>query len=67
MNSEDKAYIDHEVRVRLLEEIAKDNKGRFDKLDERIDKTFHTLLNMQVGTIVAIIVMFGGLLLTRYL
>lgn len=58
MNSDDKAYIDHEVRVRILEELAKDTK-------ERIDKNFHTLLNMQVGTLVAIIVMFGGLLLAK--
>ena len=58
MNSEDSAYIDHEVRVRILEELAKDTK-------ERIDKNFHTLLNMQVGTLVAIIVMFGGLLLAK--
>jgi hypothetical protein len=60
MNSEDRAYIDHEVRVRILEEIAKDTR-------EKIDKNFHTLLNMQIGTILAIVTMFGGLLLSKFL
>jgi hypothetical protein len=45
--------IDHEVRIRLLEEVSKDTRRMLDKLDTKIDSHFRWTLgimfSMNVG------------------
>ena len=66
MKSEDSLYIDHEVRIQLIEKMIKKMESRFDQLEEKIDKNFRVLINMQVGIFVAMVVMFGGMILTKF-
>ncbi len=49
-------YVNHEVRIQLLEAIASKIDLRFDKLESKIDSNFHWVL----GTILG---MFGTTLL----
>ena len=51
-------YIDHEVRIRLMEELNKRVELRFDKIDEKMDNQFKWI----IGTIVT---MIGGLIITK--
>lgn len=47
--------MDHEVRVRLLEELVKDNKFRFDKLESKMDSQFHWMLGSMITLFVGVI------------
>ncbi len=48
--------IDHESRIRKLEDIAAKIDKRFDKLESKIDSNFHWIL----GTVITL---FGGVIL----
>ncbi len=52
-------YIDHEVRIRLMEELNKRVEIRFDKIDEKMDNQFKWI----IGTIIT---MIGGLIITKF-
>lgn len=52
------AHIDHEVRIRLMEELNKRVELRFDHLDSKMDNQFKWI----IGTIIT---MVGGLILTK--
>ncbi len=56
-------YIDHEVRVRLLEKIAEGIDRRFDKLESKMDSQFHWVLGTLFTLIITIITLFGGIIL----
>jgi hypothetical protein len=56
--TEDERYIDHESRIRLLEELNKRVEAKFDKIDEKMDNQFKWI----IGTIVT---MIGGLIITK--
>jgi hypothetical protein len=45
-------YVDHEVRIRILENIAKGIDGRFNRLEDKIDSHFKWIL----GTIILLII-----------
>lgn len=45
-------HIDHEVRIRILENIAKGIDGRFNRLEDKIDSHFKWTL----GTIILLII-----------
>ena len=50
MNTQVEIPIDHEVRIRLLEEICKNIDKKFEKLESKIDSQFHWML----GTIISL-------------
>lgn len=53
-------YVDHEVRIRLMEELNKRVELRFDRIDEKMDNQFKWI----IGTIVT---MIGGLIITKFI
>lgn len=55
--------IDHEVRIRLLEEIAKGINQKFEKLEAKIDSQFHWVLGTILAQIALIVTLFGGIIL----
>lgn len=55
--------IDHEVRVRVLENIAINIEKRFDKLEQKMDSQFHWVLGTILGLIGLVITIFGGIIL----
>lgn len=55
--------VDHEVRIRLLEAIAEKIDKRFDKLDSKIDSHFYWVLGTIITLIIALVTMFGGIVL----
>ncbi len=71
---EQDAYIDHEVRIRKneetykdLKEIHKETKEVLKELRQEIHNNFKWTVTMFMTILVAIIGLFGGLLLTRLL
>jgi len=56
-------YTDHEVRIRILENIAANIDKRFDKMENKMDTQFHWMLGMMVTTILSILTLFGGITL----
>ncbi len=63
MNNSEQNYIDHEVRIRLLEKIAEGIDKRFDKLELKMDSQFHWVLGTIFTLIITIITLFGGIIL----
>lgn len=53
-------YVDHEVRIRLMEELNKRVELRFDRIDEKMDNQFKWI----IGTIIT---MIGGLIITKFI
>ena len=53
-------HIDHEVRIRLMEELYKKLETKFDRLDDKMDNQFKWI----IGTIIT---MFVGLVLTKFI
>jgi hypothetical protein len=49
-------YVDHEVRVKMLEQMAVKIDNRFDRLEAKIDSNFLWMIGL-------IISMFGGVIL----
>ena len=56
-------YIDHEVRIRLLEKIAASIDNRFDKMEDKIDSHFKWTL----GTIIMLMVAVLSFMISIYL
>lgn len=56
-------YIEHEVRIRLMEDKHQSFEKRFDKLEAKIDSQFHWILGTILGLIGILISMFGGIAL----
>jgi hypothetical protein len=56
-------YIDQEVRIRLLEEIVKDNKSERKAILDKIDSNFHWVLGTILAQIALMISLFGGIVL----
>ena len=56
-------YIDVEVRVRILEDIASKIDKRFDKLESKMDSNFHWLLGVMITMILSMVTLFGGVTL----
>lgn len=63
MKSEIELFTDQEVRIRLLEEIAKKTDIRFDKLESKIDSHFYWTLGAIMTLIIMILTFFGGIVL----
>jgi len=65
-------YIDHEVRIQILEDVVKKIDYRFEKIDQRfehmenkMDSQFKWIIGTLVGTMLSTIAMFGGVILTK--
>lgn len=67
-------FIDHEVRIRLLENIAKNIDKRFDaidlkienmvnKLEHKMDTQFHWVLGTFIAFTLSMATLFGGIIL----
>ena len=67
MNSSDQLYIDHEVRIQLLQELVKDNKEEMKGFRQEMNSNFRWTIGMFMTILVAMIGLFGGLLLTKLL
>lgn len=63
MNNSDQLYINHEVRLQLLEEAVKD----FKEIRKEMHTNFKWTVTMFMTILLAIITLFGGLLLTKLL
>ena len=63
MNNHNQNYIDIEVRVRILEDIASKIDKRFDKLESKIDSNFHWMLGVMITMILSMVTLFGGITL----
>jgi hypothetical protein len=64
MNKDTESYIEHEVRIRLLEKISEKIDIRFENLENKIDSHFKWTL----GTMIALfgstfLPLFGGIIL----
>ena len=53
--STNESHIDHEVRIRILESIAKGIDGRFNRLEDKIDSHFKWTLGTMLLLIVTVI------------
>ena len=60
LNNMNETHIDHEVRIRLMEELYKKLETKFDRLDDKMDNQFKWI----IGTIIT---MFVGLVLTKFI
>jgi hypothetical protein len=60
-------YVDHEVRIQLVESYIKDMKDSFKHLENKMDSQFKWVIGTFFGTIVTIIAMFGGVIITKLL
>ena len=58
MSEESENYIDHEVRIILLEKICEKIESRFQHIENKMDNQFK-------WTISIMITMFGGLIITK--
>lgn len=67
MNNSDQLYVNHEVRLQLLEEAFKDNKEVMTGFRNEMHSNFRWTVTMFMTILVAIIALFGGLLLTKLL
>jgi hypothetical protein len=67
MNSSDQLYVNHEVRLQLLEESIKENKEVMKGFQNEMHSNFRWTITMFMTILVAIITLFGGLLLTKLL
>jgi hypothetical protein len=59
MNKSEENYIDHEVRLRLVESAVVSISGRFDELNTKIDSHYRWINNLLLtlaGTIITVIV-----------
>jgi hypothetical protein len=56
-------YIDHEVRIRLLEKIVASNEERFNKIDDKLDLHFKWTMGTLIAFMLAIVGMFTTLFL----
>lgn len=58
INQEIEKFIDHDVRIRVMEELSKRIEKRFDTIDAKMDNQFKWI----IGTIIT---MIGGLIVTK--
>jgi hypothetical protein len=63
MQASHEPYIDHEVRIRLLEAILAKVDKRFDKLESKMDSQFMWVLGTIITLIIATVTLFGGVIL----
>jgi hypothetical protein len=52
----DEELCDHEVRIRMIEEMNKNIDRRFDKLDESFRSVKKVLINIVIWTLVSVII-----------
>lgn len=63
MNNSDQLYINHEVRLQVLEEVAKDTK----EMRKEMHTQFRWTVTMFMTILLANIGLFGGLILAKLL
>ncbi len=53
MNTEtNEYYIDHEVRIRIMESLAKDTNNKLDRLEDKIEARFMLLIGLILASII---------------
>ena len=57
----DDRYTDHEVRIRLLENICERMDFRFDMLEQKIDLKFRQIIFTIIVQITGTVILFGGI------
>lgn len=60
-------YINHEVRIQLLENICTKIDDRFQHLENKIDSHFRWTIGTILAMVLSIVTMFGGVMLTSYM
>lgn len=63
LTKDQESYIDHEVRMRLVENKFPNIDSRFDNLESKLDLQFHWVLGTILAQIALIITLFGGVIL----
>ena len=63
MSNTNELYVDHEVRIRLLESIMQKIDLRFDRIESKIDSNFHWVIGTIITLIIAMLTLFGGVIL----
>lgn len=69
-------YIDHEVRIQLLEKIASRLEAKFDHMESKMEQRFNFIenkldshfkwtLGTVIGMILTIVTLFGGVILAK--
>lgn len=58
-------YVNHEVRIQLLEKISEKIDDRFQHLENKIDSHFRWMLGTFFGVMLTVITMGGGAILTK--
>lgn len=61
--SDQEAYIQHEVKIRLLQDKHKEFEKIFDRIEEKMDSHFHWTLGTIFALILTIIALFGTMAL----
>lgn len=56
-------YVDHEVRIRMVENAIVSIDKKFDKLESKMDSQFHWVLGTILGQIAMTVTLFGGIIL----
>lgn len=55
------AVIDHEVRIRVVENLLIQNKEQFTKIESKMDSHFHWVLGTIFLLIITVVTMFGSI------
>ncbi len=55
-------YIDHEVRIRRIEESFDKIDKRFDKIESKMDSNFHWVIGTLLAQFALITTVFGGII-----
>ncbi len=53
--------IDHEVRIRIQENISSKLDARLDKIENKIDSNFHWVIGTMFTLMLTTIALFGGI------
>lgn len=57
MTTEAAHYIDHETRIRILENLAQDTNKKLDRLDDKIESRFMLLIGLILTSIILPVVL----------
>jgi len=63
MNNSDQLYINHEVRLQMLEEIAKETKETLKEVKQEIHSNFKWIIAIILGSVLLPVILHGAKLL----
>ena len=56
-NLKEEAYINHEVRIRVIEELAKDIRDKMSKMDSKMNSQFMFIIGLILTSIILPVVL----------